>query len=93
LGLNDPDLSHVPNVGPLPAGRYFIGHFEDRPIVGKFAAPLTPSPKNEMFGRSGFFIHGDNPEMNFTASDGCMVFAHTIRMEIAASGDDLLEVV
>ena len=92
-GVNNPALESVHNVGPIPRGMYAIGDFIDHPTVGKFAAPLTPSPENEMFGRGGFYLHGDNPEMNQSASDGCPVAPHSVRVAVAESGDAELEVV
>jgi hypothetical protein len=50
--------------------------------------PLTPDPSNEMFGRSAFFIHGDNPQLNHTASDGCIILIRPLRADISNSGDD-----
>jgi hypothetical protein len=43
-----------------------------------------------MFGRSGFLIHGDNAEMNHTASDGCIILSHDIREQIDESEDRVL---
>lgn len=91
-GLNNPAMTNVHNVGPLPVGKYKIGQHEEGLSVGKFALPLTPDPSNEMFGRSGFFIHGDNPEMNHSASDGCIILGRPLRNDIANSGDDDLVV-
>jgi hypothetical protein len=73
-GLNNPVMSGVENVGPLPAGVYTIGQ-PQRPQthLGPIAMPLEPDASNAMFGRSGFFIHGDNAAMNHTASDGCII--------------------
>jgi hypothetical protein len=45
-----------------------------------------------MFGRSDFYIHGDNPALNYTASEGCIILARPIREQIAASGDNDLQV-
>jgi hypothetical protein len=87
-GLNNSNFCNVPDVGPLPTGKYTIGPHQDNPHVGLFAMRLTPDPANQMFGRAGFFIHGDNPEMNHTASDGCIILAHPIRQDIANSADD-----
>jgi hypothetical protein len=92
-GLNNPRAQSVPDTGPIPQGYYTIGPFADRPVVGSFAAPLTPAPANEMFGRSDFYIHGDNPALNYTASEGCIILARPIREQIAASGDNDLQVV
>lgn len=91
-GLNNPASCNVKDVGPLPQGSYTIGPPADNPHVGLFAMALTPDPSNEMFGRSGFFIHGDNPQMNHTASDGCIILANAIRRDIAGSGDNQLTV-
>jgi hypothetical protein len=46
-----------------------------------------------MFGRSGFFIHGDNQAMNHTASEGCIILPHAARIAIASSGDRGLRVI
>ncbi len=86
-GLNNPAMAGVSNVGPLPTGLYHIGTPIDDPnSVGVFAMPLTQL-------RSGFFIHGDNPFFNHTASDGCVVLNLVLRGEIANSADDTLIVI
>lgn len=94
-GKNNPAMQSVHNVGPLPEGFYTIGAVEavGPGMTGKYVLPLTPDPKNAMFGRSGFFMHGDNPQMNFTASDGCMVFGFTSRLKVATSTDRELQVI
>jgi hypothetical protein len=46
-----------------------------------------------MFGRFGFFIHGDSILNPGWASDGCVILGRMVRQRIAASGDPLLEVV
>jgi hypothetical protein len=92
-GCNNPDLQAVPNVGPIPAGRYTIGPAFHHPLCGPVSMRLTPAPDDEMFGRSGFLIHGDNAALNHTASDGCIVLDHPRRVMIAASDDRDLVVV
>jgi len=93
-GLNNPAMQDVEGVGPLPQGLYAIGDPLDPPDhLGPIAMPLTPSPANEMFGRSAFFIHGDNAEMNHSASDGCIIQPHNIRTVIANSLDRTLTVI
>lgn len=87
-GLNNPDMMNVPDVGPLPAGKYKIGQPHDDKHVGVFALPLTPDADNKMFGRSAFYIHGDNPQLNHTASNGCIILSRAVRNDIANSGDD-----
>jgi hypothetical protein len=42
-----------------------------------------------MLGRGGFFIHGDNPAQNNTASDGCVVINRVARERIAAAAMNL----
>ena len=82
--INDPDKTWVKDHGPIPLGIYIIGAPEEHPeSVGAYAIPLTPDPGNTMFGRSGFFAHGDNPQANHSASDGCIVTPRQIRTIIA----------
>src|ERR1700733_5992827 len=72
-GLNNPSLTSVPDVGPLPCGLYAIGVPSDH--IGPWSMPLIPDPDNQMFGRYGFFIHGDeitHPGEHL-ASDGCII--------------------
>jgi hypothetical protein len=98
-GLNNPTMENVPDVGPIPKGSYTIGpFFYDPPISGDagkgpFVTYLRPDRQNEMFGRDGFMIHGDNDELNHTASDGCIVASRTIREAIRDSNDSQLEVI
>lgn len=90
--LNNPagqgDVGH----GPIPEGRWTIGVFGDHPVLGPVSAPLAPAAGNDMDGRDGgFYIHGDNAQMNHTASDGCIILARNLRELVAAGGDnDLL---
>lgn len=83
-------MTNVHNVGPIPAGTYTIEAPMDDDHVGVFALPLTPDPANEMFGRSAFFIHGDNPELDHSASDGCIILARVFREQINDSDDRTL---
>lgn len=93
-GMNNPAMQDVRGHGPLPAGSYTIGAPLDPPDhLGPLAMPLTPAPANEMFGRSAFFMHGDNAAMNYSASDGCIVMARAIRQAVLGSGDTALTVV
>lgn len=95
-GLNNPEMQNVHAVGPLPQGSYNIG----RPFVDERLGPvvmaLQPWSSNVMFLRGDFYIHGDNAQMDFTGSDGCIVLGHAIRNAVAAAvlaGDNELEVV
>lgn len=95
-GLNNPAAQDEHMVGPAPVGFYTIGKPEIHPKLGPLAMPLEPHSSNEMFGRSGFFVHGDNAAMNHTASDGCLIFNHAVRVFISglvANGDDGLNII
>jgi RHS repeat-associated protein len=96
-GVNNPDMQDVPNVGPLPRGEYRIGTMRDnRTSSGhtlRNSMRLSPASTNEMHGRSGFLIHGDNNRADRSASRGCPVLPAEARDEIAASGDNCLRVV
>ena len=92
-GLNNPDMQNVPDVGPIPQGRYTFGEvIAHDPVVGEYAIPLIPDPANEMHGRSAFFIHGNNLQNNHSASEGCIVLAFTVRQEMYESADHAIEV-
>lgn len=63
--------------------------------TGKYSIRLTPATGNQMFGRSGFLVHGasTNPEHFGQASNGCIIMPLPIRHQIGASNDHRLEVV
>ena len=92
---NNPAMQNIANQGPLPRGRYTIGSAMavGPGKTGLFVLPLSPDPANQMFGRFGFYMHGDNAAMNFTASDGCIILSYAIREAVATSGDQELSVV
>ena len=92
-GKNDPAAQDQHNVGPIPQGIYTIGAPSDTKTHGPYVLHLTPDPENEMFGRSGFLIHGDSVVDPGTASEGCIIFPRTVREAIWQSGDYNLEVV
>src|ERR1700691_779808 len=72
-GVNNPAMQDQHDVGPLPQGRYTMTSLIDSPHTGLATIVLDPDPANQMFGRSGFRIHGDNAIANRTASDGCII--------------------
>lgn len=89
-GMNNPKAQALSDVGPIPQGWYTIDAPIDPPShLGPCAMPLIPDAMNEMFGRSGFYIHGDNAEMNHSASDGCIILPRPAREMIAARGPGL----
>src|SRR5580704_5305736 len=83
-GRNNPAEQAVPDVGPIPQGRYRIGPQFHAPVQGPCAMRLTPEGHNAL-GRTGFMIHGDNAAHD--ASIGCIILPPEIRQEIAASPD------
>lgn len=93
-GLNNPAAQFRIGVGPVPVGDYVIGPPHD-PVdhLGPDALPLWPAKTNQMHGRSGFFIHGDNRFVNHTASNGCIILAHSIRVLVRDSAEKHLRVV
>ena len=96
-GVNNPAMQNVRNVGPLPQGTYMIGPQQNNVTVSgtilRGSLRLTPDPKNQMHGRSGFLIHGDNRIRNQSASLGCPVLTREIRDEIGNSNDNVFRVV
>lgn len=90
LGLNDPDKSSLRGVGPVPVGKYTIDEWHDEPHLGPCVAFLNPDSNNEMFGRSGFYIHGDNADADHSASDGCIIMGPNIRHAMRDSQDSKL---
>jgi Tlde1 domain len=89
-GLDNPDLQNLPDEGPIPEGTYAIGPAGTHPGKGPVVMALEPDASNQMFGRSGFLIHGDNAEMNHTASEGCIILSRDIRNQIDESEDRVL---
>lgn len=83
-GKNDPDLQHVPRVGPIPVGFYEIGEPFDSSSHGPYVMRLNPHEENEMYGRDGFLMHGDSKLMPGTASLGCIVQSRDVRELVGA---------
>jgi hypothetical protein len=91
--VNDPATQQQIMVGPLPQGVYTISPAHTIPHLGPCVMALTPAPTNQMFGRSGFFIHGDNEAMNRSGSDGCIVAPPAVRLKLSnlvATGENQL---
>lgn len=96
-GVNNPAMQNVPGVGPLPQGVYTIAPQQNN-ITGNgtnlpSSMRLIPDPSNNMYGRSGFLIHGDNSNGNQSASEGCLVSNRDTRNRIGNSNDNILRVV
>lgn len=87
VGLNNPNMESVPDIGPIPAGQWKIDRWEDHHAEkGPQVAVLSPVG-HTAHGRSGFLIHGDNVLVNHTASHGCIIANRAIRDELRASGE------
>jgi hypothetical protein len=93
-GVNNPSEQDVQFIGPIPEGYYTFGSPQTPiSILGPYALPLTPNAGNMMYGRAGFFIHGDTPQHNFSASEGCIIMPLSVRQMMASSGQNNLQVV
>jgi len=92
-GKNDPTKQNIHCVGPIPRGLYTIGAPINSPDHGPFAMHLTPDAANQMFGRSGFLMHGDSIEHPGCASEGCIIMSRPAREAVWSSGDHRLHVV
>jgi hypothetical protein len=97
--VNNPDNQNIKgkNAGPLPRGQYTIGpernYTEHNGKVLMNAMKLTPNPSNQMFGRSGFLIHGSNDYSRQDSSLGCIVLRPSARNVVGGGGIIVLEVV
>lgn len=82
--VNSTEAEMLSSRGPLPRGKYGITAPYGHVRLGPVAMFLKPDEQNRMFGRSGFFIHGDNRHVNRTASSGCIVLDRHSRDLIAS---------
>ena len=73
-GLNNPAMQSVPYVGPTPSGLYALG--PGSPGDLGLAFPLTPQ-QSIAGNRNRLYIHADNADQNFSASDGCFILGRT----------------
>jgi len=86
-GLNNGALQDQAGLGPLPCGWYTIGPLEAVHVTSEGhtlydSCELIPDPENEMFGRSGFRLHGRKSSTDMDASNGCPVLDHAARMRV-----------
>lgn len=82
-GVNNHDMQYVVNEGPIPVGRYIIGEAFEHPHAGPITMRLTPCVGTDTHGRDGFLIHGDTITRNRSASNGCVVQDHDVRVAIS----------
>jgi hypothetical protein len=96
LGKNNPAMQSVPDIGPLPCGFYTVGAPTWTTHCGQEAFPLTPDARNQMYMRSGFFLHGDSLAHPGNGSDGCIVQDRSVRdtvERLRVAGTNRLQVV
>lgn len=91
--INNPIFEPVHNIGPLPEGFYTFGDLVVKhPTLGSYVFPLIPDASNQMYGRSGFYCHGDTPTPRH-ASEGCIVMPYSTRQMMNNSKDRRLQVI
>lgn len=92
-GRNNPDMENVPNVGPIPRGKYSLElcNPEEHPRLAAPVFRLHPMPGTNVFNRSGFLIHGDNKIHD--ASEGCIIQGASFRHMVEDSDERELEVI
>lgn len=88
---NQVDFEYVKGLGPIPRGKYVLGHARDSQTLGPVVFDLTPTVDTNVFGRSLFRIHGDNT--THTASHGCIILGRSVRDKIHQLGETYLTVV
>ena len=92
-GLDNPADQEIPDVGPIPQGFYLMGVAFPHPVTGPLTMRLEPTQGTDTFGRSGFLMHGDNANQDHSASHGCIIMEHDVRLLVAVNSDRLLQVV
>ena len=90
-GRDNPGAQTIRDLGPVPEGLYSIGAAFDHPRLGPCVMPLYPEPGTNTFGRTAFYIHGDNARHD--ASHGCIILGPAIRERIASDPDHKLTVI
>ena len=84
---NNPEAESQKGRGPIPAGLWRVQSPLRHPKLGPLSFPLaaqteagelTPAP----YGRSGFYIHGDNFRANGSASSGCIILGPAARSAV-----------
>ena len=92
-GKNNPIMETEIGVGPIPRGLWYVGFPFNSGMHGPFCLRLTPDPATNLFGRSGFLIHGDSRTSPGNASRGCIVLSRDAREAIWDSDDHRVMVI
>ena len=91
--VDNPADESIPDIGPLPEGLYMFGSLVFHHVkLGTYCFPLNPDKDNRMYGRSGFWVHGDTAVPGH-ASEGCIVQPYPTRVAMYESTDHVLQVV
>ena len=77
--VNQPSDVALAGLGPIPHGDWHVGLPHKHIRLGPLAFRLRPGVNTNVFGRDEFYVHGDNGEMNQSASTGCIVLKRTGR--------------
>eukprot|EP01017_Pseudomicrothorax_dubius_P026941 TRINITY_DN304_c0_g1_i5.p1 TRINITY_DN304_c0_g1~~TRINITY_DN304_c0_g1_i5.p1 ORF type:complete len:189 (+),score=61.51 TRINITY_DN304_c0_g1_i5:73-567(+) len=69
--------------GPIPVGKWKVVETNEyHPYLGYQAHWIEPVAVSRNYGRSEFFVHGDNSRQNHTASAGCIIVENEARENI-----------
>jgi hypothetical protein len=92
---NDPAREQQKGIGPLPAGDYDLGPLQaHHGHLGPDVMALTARPGTQTYGRGDFFWHGDHPnDTDWSASDGCMISDHAVRIAANQETDRVVRVI
>ncbi|PLR37915.1 DUF2778 domain-containing protein [Chimaeribacter californicus] len=91
IAKDKPSMQHVRDTGPIPKGYWRISGYDSN--QGPWSIQLTPMAGTNVFGRTGFKIHGDRRDTIGRSSQGCIIInGAEIRRNIYNSGDTVLVV-
>jgi len=79
---NEAQYQQLSAQGPLPNGYYKVASCGSH--IGPHSCALEPINGTNTYGRSGFYIHGDNAQMDHTASEGCIIVGPSMRQNVEA---------
>lgn len=91
--IGQTDKENVKGVGPIPEGDWHISNWTSDGHLGPVISRLTPIDVPKLYGRSGFYIHGDNKSVNFSASNGCIIMNRKMREKIRDSKASVIKVI
>lgn len=93
-GKNDPYLQSIRGTGPIPTGLWKLTDmYLMTDTHGPYVIRLEPEEGTEVYGRSGFLIHGDSIQRPGMGSHGCIVLPRVAREAVWKCGDRYLVVV